>query len=141
MSLICSPSFPRGVASGGLHLFSKETPPTALSICQGHFARVRPVYSSPVRCFNCQQYGHSRTNCRRRHVVCRRCGSAASDTRDPHTCARDEHCFHCKGSHQASLSACPRYQEEKLILIIHHKDNVPLPIACQLLATEREHRT
>ena len=82
--------------------FSKETPPSVLSICPGHYARVRPVYPLPVRLLKCQQFCHSCTTCRSKHVVCSRCGNASSETHDPHTCARDENCFHCKGSHQAS---------------------------------------
>ena len=116
--------------------FSK-TPPTVLSICPGHSARMQPVYPLPLRYFKSQQYGHSRTTCRSKHA-CGRCGSTASDIHDPRTCAREELCFHFI---QASSSACPGYQEEKSILIMHHKHNVPLPIARQLLATEREHQT
>ena len=120
--------------------FDQTSPPKVLILCTGHTAKVRMVYPLPTRCFKCQYYGHSHTTCRNRRVICGRCGKEASQTHDPKNCTEPENCFHCNLPHAATSRLCPKYQEEKKILLLHHRDKITLPNARRLVALERPHK-
>jgi hypothetical protein len=62
----------------------------------------------PVRCHNCQQYGHRRSQCKR-PKVCEKC--AGNHGRQECT-AQQEKCGTCGGEHQASDHQCPKWLEE-----------------------------
>lgn len=106
--------------------FSSPTLPATITVCPGQVVAVRKAYPLPIRCFRCQHYGHSHAACKKKSVICGRCGQSASDDHDPKTCTGPEHCFHCKTGHSASSPSCPKYVAEKRILLLHYRDNVPL---------------
>jgi hypothetical protein len=62
----------------------------------------------PIRCHNCQQYGHRRSQCKR-PKVCEKC--AGNHGRQECT-AQQEKCGTCGGEHQASDHQCPKWLEE-----------------------------
>ena len=64
---------------------------------------------NPLRCFNCQKYGHHQTKCRH-EKVCAKCGLAAHGS-DP--CSREPHCVNCQGDHPAFFTTCPSWVSEK----------------------------
>jgi len=70
--------------------------------------RVDLYIPNPLRCFNCQMYGHGATHCKGT-VRCSRCGENHVST----TCTAEKpHCVHCKAEHSASDRTCPRYVRE-----------------------------
>ena len=86
--------------------------------------RVRPYIPAPMRCFRCQRFGHTKTNCRGK-VVCGRCGE---QDHEADSCSAEVlHCANC-GTDQTPHSAfdrrCPVYEKEKEIISIKHKRNV-----------------
>ena len=64
---------------------------------------------SPLRCYNCQKYGHHKTACKH-EKVCAKCGLADHDT-DP--CSRAPYCINCKGDHPAYYTTCPAWISAK----------------------------
>jgi hypothetical protein len=78
---------------------------------QGCFAdfrhyRVSKSISRPLRCFNCQRYGHVASVCRSQRRCCR-CGS--SDELHPKKCITPPSCCNCSGEHPANHRDCPDY--------------------------------
>ena len=106
--------------------FDVPTPPGSLTLCPGHTVWVRPAYPLPTRCYKCQHYGHSHLACKSKQAVCGRCSLPLSDNHSPRTCSREPLCFHCKIPHAAFSSSCPKYIAGKRILVLHHRDRIPL---------------
>ncbi|KAJ8037613.1 hypothetical protein HOLleu_18472 [Holothuria leucospilota] len=99
--------------------FSTPKPPTTLKI--GYLqVRVEIYIPSPVRCFNCQRYGHFKTNCSRA-ATCEKCGQEghAGDT-----CEESPRCVNCQGCHSANDKTCPKWVEEKQIQKIKASSNI-----------------
>ena len=89
--------------------FSKPSPPTSVKI--GYLStKVTPFIQQPLRCFNCQRFGHSKNNCKGQ-PVCEKCGHSAHTD----TCSQTPTCTNCKGAHGPSSKKCPTYQKEILI--------------------------
>ena len=66
------------------------------------------AYTPPaLRCFKCQQMGHTQHTCKR-NVKCVRCGGPHTyeqcDKKDTKQCAR------CSGNHSAAYKGCPMYK-------------------------------
>lgn len=75
-------------------------------------AKIRPYIPNPRRCFNCQQYGHSKLRCQ--HTpVCAKCGQEGHEFE---TCTNNAHCLHCGANHPASSKECPKWKSEKKIM-------------------------
>ncbi|GFT44420.1 putative RNA-directed DNA polymerase from transposon X-element [Trichonephila clavipes] len=55
---------------------------------------VQEYIPNPLRCFECQRYGHSKKVCRGQ-PTCPRCGEMGHDNND---CSNRERCVNCKGS-------------------------------------------
>jgi len=64
---------------------------------------------NPLRCFNCQRYGHGKAHCRRQQTCCR-CSEAGHDQKD---CQQREHCVNCDGDHTAASKSCPKWKLKK----------------------------
>ena len=71
-----------------------------------------------VQCYRCQEFGHSKTYCKRPYK-CVKCGNGHQTS----TCTKDINtppkCVHCLENHTASYKGCRIYQE-----IIHKKRNL-----------------
>nr|XP_029709077.1 uncharacterized protein LOC115255263 [Aedes albopictus] len=74
---------------------------------------VRKYYSSPVICYNCGFYGHSRKFCKQ-NGICLHC-STTHHVPEGEKCHNEPKCLHCEGSHPVSSRDCPRYKEEDKI--------------------------
>ena len=84
-------------------------------------ANIDLYYPSPLRCFTCQKFGHSKDRCRG-NITCYRCGHTSSvsddsdddDDDDHHSfsrpCHADPKCVNCKGNHCSSSKECPVYK-------------------------------
>ena len=92
--------------------FDCPKPPTKLSI-EYLELDVRPYIPNPMRCFNCQRFGHTKQNCRR-NAVCPRCGK---EGHSEESCSSAPRCPNCQqGGHTAYSKDCPKYSDEKAIL-------------------------
>lgn len=81
--------------------------------------KVRVYYPSPLLCFRCGTYGHSKKNCdpSKFEATCLRC-SQQHGADDPAPCRRDPYCKQCKGTHVISSRDCPVYKNEEKIIKI-----------------------
>ncbi|XP_055951634.1 uncharacterized protein LOC129987710 [Argiope bruennichi] len=86
---------------------------------------VRPYIPNPLRCFQCQRYGHSKMNCRGT-LTCARC---AEKNHDGQQCSAPEKCINCNGDHTAYSRLCPLWQLEKKIVAVKFKENISYPEA------------
>jgi hypothetical protein len=95
-------------------------------------ARVSTYYPSPLRCFNCQRFGHHRAACKH-EAVCALCGM-------PHPgeapCTSPKSCANCKGEHAAFDKACPRWQSETKIMKAKMDNNISFPEARKLVEAQ-----
>ena len=79
---------------------------------------VRPFIPNPIRCFRCQQFGHTSARCKKDEIC---------------TCGKPKHegspcetpvCVNCKGDHFAQDKGCPKYKEESAIQKIKVIENI-----------------
>ncbi|GBN11545.1 hypothetical protein AVEN_246243-1 [Araneus ventricosus] len=73
---------------------------------------VRHYFPNPLRCFNCQRFGHSKASCRET-LTCARCAEAGHDSSG---CIAQEKCTNCKGSHTSFSHSCPSWIFEKKVI-------------------------
>ncbi|GFU64507.1 putative RNA-directed DNA polymerase from transposon X-element [Trichonephila clavipes] len=86
---------------------------------------VRPYIPHPLRCFQCQRFGHSKTVCRGQ-PTCSRCAEVGHDSAD---CKAKERCVNCKGDHSSFSRSCPTWLLEKEITAVKNKDKISYPEA------------
>lgn len=73
--------------------------------------KVRPYVPNPMRCFNCQRFGHTTNGCRGQ-ATCGKCGKATHEGVD---CTPPAKCVNCSGEHPVWSRDCRVYLEEKKI--------------------------
>ena len=83
---------------------------------------------NPLRCFNCNKFGHTSQHCKIT-AKCQRCG------KDKHEegCDRPQICSNCKGPHAASAKDRPVWKKEKEIQRIRVEKRISFPEARQLV--------
>jgi hypothetical protein len=84
---------------------------------------------NPLRCYNCQKFGHGKTNCNR-HAVCARCGKEGhqdSECQDPPKCAN------CSGDHPAFSKECPEWLKQKEVTTTKFQQNITFREARQIV--------
>ena len=108
--------------------FDQPTPPVSLQV---EYLRlvVRPFVRKPLRCFNCQRFGHQGKFCRSKKT-CVNCGKAEEHV----DCTEEAWCPNCKESgHSAASKDCNKFLQEQLILktmaehggsYVHVRDNL-----------------
>ena len=104
--------------------FNTSLPPSRINIRMGLQERVRPYVPLPMRCFNCQEYGHTGMKCRKQVSICVRCGTANSETHTRESCQRPVTCYHCNEGHSVTSKTCPRYILETEIIAIKTKEHL-----------------
>lgn len=67
----------------------------------------------PLRCFNCQRFGHGARNCKNQRC-CYRCAKD-HDTCNNEKCVDTPSCVNCKGNHSSSSKDCPEFLKENEI--------------------------
>ncbi|GFT03573.1 uncharacterized protein TNCV_2986861 [Trichonephila clavipes] len=92
---------------------------------------VRPYIPNPLRCFQCQRFGHSKTVCRGQ-PTCSRCAEVGHDSAD---CKAKERCVNCKGDHSSFSRSCPTWLLEKEITAIKIKDKISYPEARRVVSS------
>ena len=86
--------------------------------------RVRPYIPSPMRCFKCLRFGHTKEFCRNKET-CGKC--AATDHTGADCTAEDKRCVNCgpnQTPHSAFDKACPAFLKEKEIVSIKFTERV-----------------
>ena len=63
-----------------------------------------------VRCYKCQNFGHTKFNCRK-NVVCTKCGQ--KDHTDSQKCKNEAKCINCQGNHASNDKECPKMETRK----------------------------
>ncbi|GFT73764.1 uncharacterized protein TNCV_1327651 [Trichonephila clavipes] len=92
---------------------------------------VRPYIPNPLRCFQCQRYGHSKLTCRGQ-ATCARCAEVGHDSAD---CKAREKCVNCKGDHTSYSRSCPNWSLEKEITALKIKNKISYPEARRIVSS------
>ncbi|GFV09635.1 uncharacterized protein TNCV_2937461 [Trichonephila clavipes] len=82
---------------------------------------VRTYIPNPLRCFQCQRFGHSKTVWRGQPTFSR-CAEVGHDSAD---CKAKERCVACKGDHSSFSRSSPTWILEKEITAIKIKNKLP----------------
>ncbi|GBM42979.1 hypothetical protein AVEN_184712-1 [Araneus ventricosus] len=93
---------------------------------------VRPYIPNPLRCFKCQRFGHSKTNCRGT-LTCARCAVAGHESTG---CTAIEKCVNCQGNHTSFSRSCPKWELEKEIVTTKFRNNISFPEARRLVKAQ-----
>ena len=108
--------------------FNSVTTPKSLK----NFYQIIPVelyVPNPLRCFNCQKFGHHESNCPADEgSVCERCGT---ENHDHHTsqCRNPAKCVNCGGNHTSRSSDCDVWKKEKEVMKIKVTQRLTYPEA------------
>ena len=91
--------------------FDFPKPPEKIKL--GYYiANVQPYIPNPLRCFQCQKFGHSKRWCKNK-PACWKCGCEGHDGSE---CTSETTCcLNCKGDHYTSSKSCPVWIQEKEI--------------------------
>lgn len=87
--------------------FNTPKPPTEIKI--GYMIEKVEVYiPNPLRCHNCQKFGHHKERCSR-SPTCKDCGEIG----DHIDCKLPLKCANCKQNHAANSKECEIWKKEK----------------------------
>ncbi|XP_039453066.1 uncharacterized protein LOC120431998 [Culex pipiens pallens] len=78
----------------------------------------RTYKQSPMQCFRCFGYGHTKARCSAEQELCRNCSKAHAIEKDNDgktICTAAASCIHCNGAHSPTSRTCPKYAEEEEI--------------------------
>ena len=89
-------------------------------------AKVDVYVPNPLRCYQCQVYGHHENKCSRQ-ALCINCGMPEHCASGQ--CQRPANCVNCSGDHPANYKECPQWEKEKKILKIKYEQNISFPEA------------
>ncbi|GBM15379.1 hypothetical protein AVEN_270891-1, partial [Araneus ventricosus] len=90
---------------------------------------VRFYIPNPLRCFKCQRFGHSKTNCRGT-LTCGRCAATGHESTGRKA---NEKCVNCQGAHTSFSRSCPKWKLEKEVVATKYKNNVSFHEARRLV--------
>ena len=82
--------------------------------------RVIEYKQRPLICRKCQEYGHSKNNCRDEV----RCGNCSERDHTSEECTNPKKCHHCKEQHQAGNRECKEYRYQEEISAVQAKEKV-----------------
>ena len=107
------------------YILTFDTPKVPKEIKMGYEKlNVEPYIPNPLRCHNCQKFGHHKNKCTR-SPVCERCGA-----KDTHIDCREEpRCANCGENHWATSKGCNIWKKEKEINKIKYMNNITFPEA------------
>ena len=89
--------------------------------------KVEVYIPNPLRCFQCQRFGHHESKCRA-DPACNRCGHRGEDHSE-FNCKAEIKCANCGLDHMAYSKECHYWTKEKEILTIKYKENLTFPEA------------
>ncbi|XP_067674832.1 uncharacterized protein [Haliotis asinina] len=115
------------------YLLTFALPKVPSSIKAGYFNIEVDVYiPTPLRCYNCQKFGHGARSCTKSPTCCR-C-SKTHESMD--TCTDDIKCANCNGDHFSSSKSCPFFQKQSQIIKLKYTNNISFSEAIKLLTTQ-----
>ncbi|GFV47034.1 uncharacterized protein TNCV_2699281 [Trichonephila clavipes] len=83
--------------------FNSPKLPTTIKV--GYLnCKIRPYIPNPLRCFQCQRFGHSQTSCHGQ-LTCSRPVSAGHSSTD---CILEPKCINCSQPHPSNSKLCPK---------------------------------
>ena len=98
--------------------FSTTRLPESLKVGWMH-CPVSQYIPSPMRCFKCQKFGHTRTRCSEEEV----CGVCCKAKHEG-VCENPALCANCGGKHPSSSKECPVWQQEKEIQCVKTTERI-----------------
>ena len=108
--------------------FNSVETPKSLKI----FYQIIPVelyVPNPLRCFNCQKFGHHENNCPADDgSVCEKCGTGNHDHLTSQ-CKNPTKCVNCGGNHISRSSDCEVWKKEKEVMKIKVTQRLTYPEA------------
>ena len=117
--------------------FNSVVPPKSLKI----FFQIIPVelyVPNPLRCFNCQKFGHHEDKCPvDLGSVCEWCGMRDHDHHTNH-CKNPTKCVNCGGEHLSRSNECQTWKNEKEIMRLKVTKNLTYPEARKLFEQKPE---
>ena len=90
--------------------------------------KFRQYIRNPLKCFQCQKFGHTRENCPTKVEICVNCAQPAHED----TCTRNSKCVNCLEGHASNSRLCPIFQIEKEIQKIRVSEKTSFPEARKL---------
>jgi len=117
--------------------FGGTTLPKTVKVAYINVA-VDPYIPSPMRCFKCQKFGHTKFNCRHTDT-CARCGS--NEHYDDRQCDRPARCVNCGGDHCAFDKTCAKWIMEKQIQTVRYSRNISFPEARKIVEGQRSQQS
>lgn len=113
----------------------EDSLPTHIYLGYTHI-EVTPYVPNPMRCNNCQKFGHTLKNCRKTSPVCSFCAEGHSYEQCTNkTDQTKSFCANCHQNHSAAYRKCPRYLEVQLALRIRTTEKIPFKQALEIAKT------
>ena len=101
--------------------------------------KVNPYIPNPLRCYNCQKFGHHEQKCLK-SAVCKKCGESGSDHIEL-SCNNPPNCANCNGAHSADSRECMAWKREKEINTIKYTQNISFPEARKMVQNSNKFPT
>ena len=98
----CTPTLPQSIKVGFLNV------------------KVEMYVPSPLRCFRCQRFGHTRDRCSGEEI----CGTCSMQVHSG-PCSNPAKCVNCEGDHASSSKCCPVWLTEKEIQRVKTAQKLP----------------
>ena len=114
--------------------FNKPVLPKSVKAAYLHIP-VEPFIPNPLRCFNCQKFGHGKSSCNH-NAVCACCGVEGHSDTD---CHEQPHCVNCSGPHPSFSKECPEWIKQRAIVQIKTERNISFSEAKQLFGKQHTH--
>ena len=119
--------------------FSGTTIPNSIKVGYEN-CRVSPYIPNPLRCFNCQQFGHHGKACTKQSV-CAKCSSIEHTSSHDSPCAATSKCTNCHGPHASFDRSCPVWKREQEVQKLKVTLNISFPEARKMVQSNRQTAT
>lgn len=127
---------------------ARENTPALVLTCRGTIrpetinfgyirCRTRPYYPSPMQCFNCWLFGHTKLRCQAKVATCGTCSGdhPIAENRD---CDIGDFCKTCNSNeHRISSRSCPQWQYENTIQKVKVDQGISYPAARRMVEQNR----
>ena len=95
------------------------------------FVNVEVYIPNPLRCYQCQVFGHHEDCCMKK-PTCGNCGGERH-CNDDRNCKNTAKCVNCNGNHPVFSRDCPTRKKEKAILKVKYQKSITFPEARKLV--------
>ena len=104
-----------------------------------NFLKVSPYVSNPLRCYNCQKFGHHESKCLK-PPVCKKCGESGSDHVEL-TCTNQITRTNCKENHPSDSRDCMVWKREREVNQVKYTNNISFPEARKIVQNQNNFPT